>query len=383
MRIVHLCLNSFRHPSRELRSIDAARGIWPDTEVLVLAINDPGDETVERRDARTTIRRIVIKTRGLDKSLVMQFVKYVEWASHAIVLGRRFAPDIIQVHSLSALPIGIAMRGFTRAKVVYDAHELETERNGLGGVRKVMAKALERLCLPFADATLVVGERIAQWYREAYPGREFTVVRNISEETQQTTQPPFDLRAKIGAAPDDMIFLYLGGIAQGRGVPLLLDAFARLPPDHRLAVMGQGVLEPLVREAAAKHSNISLVSPVLPSEVVATARAADAGLSLLEGEALNQRFAMPNKLFQCISAGLPVVIGDNCPEMADAIEQYGSGWLVPRDVDALVAALAAIDRNAIAAKKAIVASRPATPQWADEEVKLQQVYRDLVAGGAH
>ena len=45
--------------------------------------------------------------------------------------AKKLNPQIIHCHDTPVLPLGLALKFATGAKIIYDAHELESERNGL------------------------------------------------------------------------------------------------------------------------------------------------------------------------------------------------------------------------------------------------------------
>ena len=116
-----------------------------------------------------------------------------------------------------------------------------------------------------------------------------------------------------------------------------VQAIARAPAIH-LAFLGNGPLKPVLADAARRldcADRIHFVEPVEPQTVSLFLSTADVGLSLLPDNCLNHRFALPNKLFEYIAGGVPVV-ASNLPEMSRLISDHALGSCVePSDTDAL------------------------------------------------
>ena len=126
---------------------------------------------------------------------------------------------------------------------------------------------------------------------------------------------PRDLRSLVGAegipAGADII-LYLGGLMAERGIEQLVRAISDLPMAH-LALLGGGGLAPALRQLADQlevGDRVHLLAPVPSGEVVAYAASATIGVSPIIPSCLNYRYSLPNKLFQYMAAGIPVVASD-------------------------------------------------------------------------
>src|SRR5690606_29052144 len=94
--------------------------------------------------------------------------KYLEYCWRVFFFYRKKNIKVVNVHSLGLLPLGYVLKKLYKAKLVYDAHELETETNGSKGFRQKLSKWLEKKLIHKADMTLVVSESIADWYANEY-----------------------------------------------------------------------------------------------------------------------------------------------------------------------------------------------------------------------
>ncbi|MBF4323133.1 glycosyltransferase, partial [Vibrio anguillarum] len=205
-----------------------------------------------------------------------------------------------------------------KVKLVYDAHELETEKNGLNGFRQRISKYIESLFIRSCDLIIVVGENIADWYANAYKIERPLVVKNSPRFRLQAKKNLF--RERLGILPNQKILLYQGGLMKGRGVQLILDAFKERKDSHVVAVfMGYGDLTTEVEQAAKNHQNIFYFPAVSPNVVLDYTASADIGISLIENTCLSYYFCMPNKLFEYAMAGIPVIVSD-MKEMAEAVQ---------------------------------------------------------------
>lgn len=116
---------------------------------------------------------------------------------------------VVQIHNLSILPLGVVIKFWKKAKLVYDAHELETERVGWGNHLKSISRIVERFFIKFADATIVVSEEIARHYRMLYPYIEPVTILNAPMFSQ--VEKKIILEKNLGFAIIK-IFLFTKGV---------------------------------------------------------------------------------------------------------------------------------------------------------------------------
>jgi glycosyltransferase involved in cell wall biosynthesis len=274
--------------------------------------------------------------------------------------------------------LGVALkRRHAGAKLVYDAHELETERNGLGPLGRRGARLLERGLIGQVDQAFVVSRSIADWYRARYPALRLDVVRNrpAPRPLRPSAASRDAWRQRLGIR-SGLVFLYQGALIPGRGIDLLLAVFSQAPRDRHMVFMGYGALEPEVRARARECPNIHFHPPVPPQDVVSSATGADVGVCLIENTCLSYYLSLPNKLYDYVAAGLPILVSD-FPEMRAEVERLGNGWSVAVSREAVARLVAELSPEAIAQK----AERSRDAQhvgWETEEPVLLEAYRRLL-----
>ena len=235
----------------------------------------------------------------------------------------------INAHSLSVLPLCVFLAKKTGAKLIYDTHELETETNSTGGLRKVLGKFAESIFIKHADHVFVVGEEIAEWYASAYSIEKPTVILNSPPYATVAKSDYF--RSKFLLNDEQVICLYLGSLSEGRGIVKLCNSFMSFCDDSMVIVfMGSGDLKDYVLGCDKKSSRIFYHDPVPTTEVVKFSSSADVGLSLVENTCLSHFYSMPNKIFEYLFSSLPVVVS-NMRETASFVEKYSIGEVLCDD----------------------------------------------------
>lgn len=371
---VHVYPSPLTHESRILRITDALvqAGIFKSVEVIGVARPDlPATEAV---DAGRKLVRLPRKLLAKGDGFVAKLVRTAEWSLRVLasLRGRRIA--CINAHSLAVLPLCVVAAKMTGARLVYDTHELETETSGYKGLRQKLGRLVERLFIRRCDMVCVVSGSIADWYARTYGIPRPVVVRNIPQFRAPEDGDTAALRERIGLSPGRTAFIYQGGFIAGRGVERLLQVFAGLP-QLDLVCMGSGPLQPLLAQAAAMHPNIHLIPPVPPREVLGYSRAADVGICLTDNSCLSHYFSLPNKIFEYLHAGLPIIVNPLL-EQQQMVDEFGCGWVAPADDAEFARMLAGIDTAAIENHRYGVAAAASALDWNREKERLIQAYRD-------
>ncbi|WP_297562838.1 glycosyltransferase [Nitratireductor sp.] len=241
-------------------------------------------------------------------------------------------PVLIHSHDLYPLAGAVLLAKRTGAKVVFDAHEIETERMPpMPSKLKAFVDRMERRLLTRTDGVVVCCKSSADFYAERFSGAYPTVVMN-APITAPSSGKPFNLREFCGLGGEVPLVIYTGGVGrEGRGMHLALKALAELP-DFHLAVLGPRHVknDAWLLEVAAETDTLDrlhLLQPVRPDEVVSAIRGADIGICLIQDVTLSYRFALPNKLFEMSFAGIPLVVSD-LPEMGRFVTENRIGQTV-------------------------------------------------------
>ncbi len=377
MTNLHVTMTPFRHESRVLKETGTlvAQGVFQ--RVVILALHEDGLPTHEAIDGRREVRRIPLRSRALPRSLPFQVLKYLEFLWRVLVHARAVGVAAVSVHALALLPVGVAVKLLCGARLVYDAHELETEVDGLGGVRQLLARMVERLTLRWADLAIVVGPGIADWYRERYPRLPIATVLNCPPY-----RPPSRSRAiqrALGLPDETRVLLYQGGLCTGRGVEALLDAFpASDQAGWILVFMGYGPLQEQIERVQAARRDVFHLPAVPPGEVLPYTASADVGACLIAGTCLSYRLSLPNKLFEYAMAGVPILCSD-LPEMAALVRRHEVGFVFgPEEPRSLVETLNAIYRSDLAAHGERTRAFARQYNWENQEPTMVTAYREYV-----
>ena len=209
------------------------------------------------------------------------------------------------------------LAGWLKKKpVVYDSHEYYLEMAGLDNkpVIKNIWRRIEQKIFPRVSAVYTVCDSICRMYETDYH-RPLRAVRNVPYKNKPVTNEHTEAIAAIDARipRNKKILLFQGaGINPHRGVEELVLAMTRLDPEKfHLLIIGSGdIIETIKRLIAENtlHDRITLI-PKQPFAILEHfTRQADLGLSIDKPDNINHRFGLPNKIFDYLHAGLPVLV---------------------------------------------------------------------------
>jgi glycosyltransferase involved in cell wall biosynthesis len=261
--------------------------------------------------------------------------------------------DIYHGHDLTGLAAAVAAADrHNGATVVYDSHEVFLEA-GSNARRPAWAKRiLARLELRWAGdvaALVTVNQALGELLGPSLGIRRVVVVHNAPPRYDPPANPPDRIRKATRIAADEPVALYHGAFSADRGLLELVAAWPLVGLDEaHLVFLGYGDLRAELEALASGPmvpGRIHVLSAVPPEELADWVASADVGLMPNQPRTLNERLSTPNKLFECLAVGVPVVSSD-FPERRRIIVDDPDGPLGsvcdPTDPAALAGAIRSI-----------------------------------------
>lgn len=222
--------------------------------------------------------------------------------------------DIYHAHDLNNLEVAYRAARANSARLVYDAHELFPDL-GNRWVRLKRRQWLnkERALMPRSDLTITVNDFIAQIMARRNHAPLPTVVLNCPDPPQSfdPSAPHNLIREKLGIEENRKVVLYHGWIAPGRGLEDLVRAAPYLH-DAAEVFLGYGDYRTTLEDLAGSELGKSVFFlPGVPAhELLPYCASADVGVIPYQAVDLNNYYSSPNKLFDLIQAGVPIVSND-------------------------------------------------------------------------
>ena len=337
-------------------------------------------------------RRIAAKVRRR----AMALARWTFWP-HTVrgwwrTLDRELPPADLY-HAFGSLAIAPALaareRGGGRATVIYDAIDDVFEGNNVLGMPRPFRAwhaRRERGWAARSDARMTVNDALAERLQARWRLAEpLLVVPNYPEAGTVDDGDHDRIRAALSLPPDTRIVLFQGRLGPNLGLDEAAEAVLAVP-DAALVLIGFGRWRARSQARDADPRFVGrhfTLPPVHPDDLAAWTASADVSLVPLPPISYNQRHATPNKFWESIAAGTPVVIGPGLPVMERLVTSRDLG-VVARSLrpDDLAAAIAAVVDRPPAERAAWRAAIRATARAEFSWAAAAEAYRRLVRAAA-
>ena len=289
-----------------------------------------------------------------------------------LILNKQRRFDVVHCNDLDTLAVGVRLKRKLRLPLIYDAYEIYgyMMAGSVPGFVVNMLLWLERRLIRSVDSIINVCEPQRRYF-ESITDKPVTIVMNCKPLQGLEYQPPHN---------DVFTVLYIGGLESRRGVAMLVRAAKDLPGVRCLiGGIGRPAYVQMLAEECAKTSNVSFLGRIPLNEVVPMTMKADVVFCMFDPENLNNRIGMPNKLFEAMICGRPIMCTKGIYS-GEVTEQEEVGLAVEYNEQALKEALVRLKddpalrerlgRNALAA-----AIREYN--WGKQEDKLLELYEGL------
>jgi glycosyltransferase involved in cell wall biosynthesis len=286
----------------------------------------------------------------------------------------------------TSLPALGRFRRLHGGRTVYDSRDLYIDARSLSEMAapwKWLLGGLERRWARRCDAVLTVNDGYAQILARRFGIPVPPVVRNTPARYVRPTPRPDRLRDRLGLPAAVPIVLYQGGLMTERGIEQGMDAILEVP-DAVLVLMGFGSgSEEILRLARTPRyaGRVLAVEPVPPAELLDWTASSDVMLVAIQPTTLNHRYTTPNKLWEAIAAGVPVVASD-LPGMAPIVRETGCGELVdptdPSDIARGIRAILELPLEQRDALRERCLAAAATYSWERQTETLFDLYGRLL-----
>jgi glycosyltransferase involved in cell wall biosynthesis len=287
--------------------------------------------------------------------------------------------NILVANDLDTLLANYLVTLFRKRKLVYDSHEYFTGVPEI--INRPFVKAswerIEKWIFPKLQVIYTVNESIARLYKDQY-GKEIKVIRNVSNKLEQSAKIT---REDLGLPLDKKIIILQGaGINIDRGAEEAVQAMQYV--DHAIfLIIGSGDVIEILKEMVTElhlDEKVSFLGKLPFKQMIQYTQVADLGLTLDKDTNINYRYSLPNKVFDYIQAGIPV-LASNLVEVANVVKSYQVGDIVeshdPLAIAKKMTEMLDDSRKAEWKENLKIAAEELC--WEKESLKLKEIYRDL------
>ena len=369
------------HESRIVKQSQTQEKCFKNESVYLLGLHEKNLKTHESLQKRIHIRRFPVPALFSHSSTPRKLIKYINYMIKSFLFCKKHPITLLQIHSIVLLPIAFLIKKTTPCKIIYDAHELETEKNGWQPWKIFIATYFEKFFIKYVDHTLVVSQNILRFYKKKYPKISISLILNSPKHKEPSASNYF--RKKWNIKPDQNIFLYQGLLDADRGILTMLEAFKQKNKAHDqkdiLVLLGFGTCETIIKQAAQENENIFFHEAISPQKLLNYTSSATYGIAplIFNNAGLSYQYCMPNKFFEYCMAGLPVISGPS-KELAETIRYHKLGIILendsPEDFCNTIEILKSKNKQVLSNN---CKSFSKNFNWNIEEKKLKTIYKEV------
>ncbi len=393
---VKVCMHILSSVRTEVRAKRAATAL---AEVgFAVSIFDVEGEGECAQPAEEDIGGVRVKHLIVPKSFIT--TRFTRWALvraarlfiRATLKLLRTPADVYHALDLPALPACYLAARLRRKPLIFEAYELPLSTLPLSEMSTsrrwlhALLAPLLGLMVPRCAGVITVAPPIVDELRRSYHIPEVALVRNVPayREVRKSDR----LRQHLGLGPEVRIALYQGYLQPDRSLDRLIRAAVFLERDTVIVMMGKGdgatlsQLEALIASEGVAD-RVKILPPVPYEELLDWTASADIGLTLFSpAYSLSIRMTLPNKLFEYLMAGLPVLTS-SLDAIVAVINTYDVGQVVtslaPANIGAAINSMLA-DHEALA-RMSCNALKAAKDEfyWEKESQELIRLYQNILA----
>lgn len=263
---------------------------------------------------------------GRKNKSIIDFITYqliLKWRLYKLL--KLHKPDFVHANDFETLlPSYLAFIN-KKNKIIYDSHELWSER--VGSKRNVFHIIINKIelvaekCISRRISKIItVSDSIADYMSNAFKIERPVVIRNIPiKEAFGDVYTKYN--RLFNDLKDSVKLVYIGPISKDRNTDLFIEAFRRVnDPKLKLILIGKNLLKETISD-----KNIFLLDEIPESSINGILKQCDIGVHPLRtSDCLNHEYALPNKIFQYMQAGLALFVFKNA-ETVKIINKYKNG----------------------------------------------------------
>ena len=286
-----------------------------------------------------------------------------EFAREAIGRIREIAPQCIYTENLDCLGIVHLCRGLPdRCKIIYEVADIREILLAQAGMKQRAVKFVEKLLIPAVDCLVVTSEKFYDdYYRSLLPDVQVVFAPNApNEQYFESYTKKSSGRFRIG---------FIGAVRYVEQMKLLIDVAGDF--DGEVLIAGSA-LNAEVEEAMRKYAEGKTVifsgKYDYAKDIASLYSQIDCVYAVYDSSNPNVRMALPNKLYEAIFCGLPIIVAKGT-YLAELVEKWGVGFAVdstaPDDLCALLTMLSTSEgeRDRIRENCLSIARKAAWNDW--------------------
>ena len=311
---------------------------------------------------------LLVKSLRYTLNLIELFFKIIR-------IGINIKPQVIHCHDTLVLFPAVLLKVLFNSKLIYDAHELESNKNMQTIILSKATLIIEKICWPYIDVLISVSDSIIEWYLSEFGFKKNLLILNapMLKEDALTIKSNNDLRKIFNISSKSLIFIYVGDFCKGRGIDHILNVFSDKNINSDIVFLGGGLLKNKISYFSKKFKNIHFHPPVSHDKVVSLIKSSDIGICFIENASLSDYLCLPNKLFEYAFAGLEI-LGSDMPEISSFIKKNKIGKICKLNLQDLKRKIKNYEKN----KPKKIKMNLDKFSWEFQSEKIKNLYKEIV-----
>ena len=389
--IIHVTFSTIDVLPPLLHEIDSLASTEFRSRILGLRY-DATKSSREMRGSQTIIHRLTLITRRISarQIIILKFIRYIEFSSRVIWFLMRHRSRILVAHDMSALIPCFLYSRLKRISLMYNAHELWSEVNDYSTPLLSLWKRIEQKLVHRIDVVVTPNAERSRILEEEFLTKKKPVTVLNAPRVQSFEGLENMIEKKIGLSKSDgfRFILYQGLFESNRCLHELIRAMALVDESNILVLLGRGDSSYIEGMKNCIQSNrverqVFLLDPVPYEHLIAYTASAEVGVLLYRNSGRNNYFCAPNKLYEYLHRGLPV-LASNFPDLYREVEGNAFGACVnPSDPHAIargIRKIYSLEKSESALRERIRLYCEKAFNWENEFSKLHCLYATLLRG---
>lgn len=259
---------------------------------------------------------------------------------YEMVIGQNKQYDFVWVNDYPLLATGVKLKTKTGAKLIYDSHEIYIEtmnqffpKSGwkaiygipLIKVNQFLHSIFEKGLVKKADTLITVCNSFKMYFQDKFGIEKILVLKNCPKGVHPIANSEL-IRKDLQLDEKALILIYQGDVNIGRGIEKVAKSIPFIRPDVHFVVIGGGTkLEEFKNNYASDR--IHFIGKVPFESLYEYSASAQAGIMLIESLNASKKLTLPNKVFEYMIAGIPI-ISNNLPEVYRVVQEENCGFII-------------------------------------------------------
>jgi glycosyltransferase involved in cell wall biosynthesis len=375
LHLTHTDINSDSRILKEMLSIANSNNTYNVQGIGIERNEDRNSNTTEN----ITIHSLKLRSRNWKKlpNILRHILILIEFYIKLFSFSKKLKPNIIHCHDVMVLPIGVLVKIFYKTKLIYDAHELESQKNGITPIESKIVYFVEKISWKCINNLIVVSPSIVKWYNREIGKKSTEIIMNAPFVAKNNIDEESDYLRKLYNIPkSSKIFIYIGGFMKGRGIEILMNIFKKEDINSHIVFLGYGELRDKMIQESDKYVKIHVHDAVPHEKVIPIAKSADIGLCFIQNISLSDYYCLPNKLFEYAFAEIPM-LASNFPDIIEVVDKFNLGKYSSLEIEDIFNTIKEFEEMEELPK--IKSENLYELSWQKQEEKLIKLYQKLIA----